>query len=204
MAEGPPANASMVLDAATFAHELLTDSKEHSWLAMMDRHNATMTTEAWDQATGSGTMSHPWNAAPAELIPLHLMGLRNVAPAFRKVRIAPLPAPQVLHGSLHYPSLRGIFEVNVTQLPGAQSIEIAVSIPGNTQAEVCVPAYLFVHEVVPAPTSLPPVILTLDGATVSAEHIQQHGGILCVEDVGSGKHVLHATAAVTDLEGLLI
>jgi hypothetical protein len=128
----------------------------------------TQTMEAWDHESGSGTMSHPWNAAPAELIPHHLMGLSPLAPAFRRVRMAPHPSTSLSHASLTYPTLRGTFMINVVtssatvpafergSLYGAAashadsvagagmitSVTVTVTVPGNTLALVCVPIYL--------------------------------------------------------------
>merc|ERR1712070_992814 len=116
-------------------------------------------------------MSHPWNAAPAELVPLHLMGLTSVAPAFRRVRISPLPSRELQHGKLRYPSLRGTFEVSFMR--SKVGITVNATVPGNTEAELCVPAYLL-----EAGTSQV-VNLRLNGVAVTESHRQ--GGVSCVE-----------------------
>ena len=63
-ADGAAPNATAALAAATYAHDVLVANGTNSWLAMIDQYNASMTMEAWSPKAGSGTMSHPWNAAP--------------------------------------------------------------------------------------------------------------------------------------------
>jgi hypothetical protein len=188
-------NASAALDAATYAHEVLTADGENSWLRMIDAYGASMTMEAWSAEAGSGTMSHPWNAAPAYIIPHFTMGVRALAPAFRHVLIAPMPslALAAAGAALRVPTLRGEIGASFAWSPGASgggagdgtSFKLEFELPGNTAARVCAPAYLF-----SLPTS---VRLTLDGAPVLRANTAWDGGCLCVaNDVKSGRHILVA------------
>ena len=174
-------NITGIAEAAEFAHAVLTSHGPHSWLGMVERHNATMTMEAWDAASGSGTMSHPWNAAPAYLIPRHLIGLRPLAPAFARVLVAPVVSPALASASLRLPTLRGTFEVNVSLAPAARAT-ISLALPGNTLADVCLPAYAVA----------PRVAVSVDGTATPAA---TRGGMACVNGVRPGRHVLEAVPA---------
>ena len=180
-------NVTAVLDAADFAHEVLTSRGPHSWIAMMDRHNATMTMEAWSAASGSGTMSHPWNAAPAEVIPRHLMGLRPLEPAFRRVLMAPVFSRRLQHAALRVPTLGGVFELNVTLSSLRATADVAI--PGNSQAQVCLPMYA----VSGAERMDTAHQLTVDGKGVV---VIRRGSTLCT-DVGPGRHAVVGTLKPT-------
>ena len=176
------ANASAVSDAADFAHAVLTSRGPHSWLGMIERHNATMTMEAWDAASGSGTMSHPWNAAPAYLVPRHLVGLRPLEPAFARVLVAPVLSARLKTAALRLPTLRGVFEVNVTLAP--TRVAVSLALPGNTLADVCLPAYA----IAASPSR---VAVSVDGVVTPAS---ARGGMACVEGVRPGRRVVEAAA----------
>ncbi len=71
---------------------LITSRGERSWLHMMEQ-GATITMEAWDdQRKRNQDWSHPWGAAPGNIIPRFLVGVRPLAPGFRRFQVKPSPA----------------------------------------------------------------------------------------------------------------
>ena len=190
MADGTGVDISAAQDAAQFAHSLLAGNGPHTWAGMIALWNATMTMEAWDPAAGSGTMSHPWNAAPAVAIPRGLMGLRPSAPGFARAEVAPTPAISLRWASLRYPTHRGTFEVNYTSTANPHTVAVQVRVPGNTQLDhLCAPAYLLAAN---GSKSLPHVQAKLNDADVS--QLVQRGGHLCVTGVGPGVSTLSVRA----------
>eukprot|EP00947_MAST-08B_sp_MAST-8B-sp1_P002570 g2570.t1 len=115
-ADGAPPDASAASAAAEYVHAVLTATGENSWRQMMTQFNASMTMEAWSPKAGSGTMSHPWNAAPAYLVPHWVMGVRPLEPAYRRVLVAPMPsrALAAAGAGLRMPTLRGEITVSLS------------------------------------------------------------------------------------------
>ncbi|MBQ6473997.1 MAG: hypothetical protein IJJ33_18555 [Victivallales bacterium] len=77
---------------AEHALALLTSDGPRSWLNMM-RTGATISMESWgDQWKTNQDWNHAWGAAPANLIPRWLCGIRPVESGFRRFVVAPQPA----------------------------------------------------------------------------------------------------------------
>ena len=71
---------------------LMTSRGKCSWLHMMEQ-GATVTMEAWDnQRKPNQDWSHPWGAAPGNIIPRHVVGVRPLAPGFLRFQVKPSPA----------------------------------------------------------------------------------------------------------------
>ena len=112
--------------------------------------NATMTTESWiiggQDGEGGGTMSHPWTAAPAYIVPRYLMGVRPLEGGWRRVAVRPLPpsATELGSATLVTPTPRGAVALSFAQgYVNATTWTFAanVTLPGNTRGEICVPRY---------------------------------------------------------------
>lgn len=90
--------------------EFLTSDGLRSWFNML-RCGSTITMEAWDESEKPHQdWSHPWGAAPANIIPRHVVGLRPVAPGFSRFVVKPSPAsPQEFF--LRQPTPFGAIEV---------------------------------------------------------------------------------------------
>ena len=102
-------------DHGNAAFGVLTSTKAHSWLAMLDVHNATTTMECWDpEELPNLTFSHIWSASPTFIIPWLLVGIRPLLPGWAKFAIKPQAARLT---SLVYtqPTIRGPITANVTQ-----------------------------------------------------------------------------------------
>lgn len=167
-----------VAAAAEYAWRVLTSSKTNSWRGMIAL-NATMTMESWtgvDGGQGGGTFSHPWTASPAYIVPRWLMGVRPLTDGWRAVAVSPLPPASLRSASVTAPTLRGAVAASFENTPGRFTLSLAV--PGNTEAEVCLPAYLFSKPAAcrallgeqPAPATLRGGLLCLDAALASGEH----------------------------------
>ena len=166
---------SLAADAAQLAWEVLTHNGTNSWLGGMVREmGATMTTESWiipDE--GGGTMSHPWTAAPAFIVPRFLMGVRPLEGGWRRVAVRPLPpsAADLASATLATPTPRGVvtlaFAQGFTDAAGtAWAFDANVTLPGNTRGQVCVPRYT-------APRGF---------ACASEPPTERRGAMLCLAD----------------------
>ena len=71
------------------ALSLLRDSGDRSWLGML-KYGTTITMEAWSNETKPNQdWNHAWGAAPANLIPRFVCGIRPLAAGFSKFIVAP-------------------------------------------------------------------------------------------------------------------
>lgn len=146
----------------------MTAKDDRSWQAMIDA-GSTMTLEAWNsKAKPNLDWNHAWGAAPANIIPRFLMGMRPLEPGFGEILIEPRL------GSLEWaeakiPTIRGPVQVRVEQ--GRDLFQVTFEIPGNTRAKV----------------SLPDLggTVTLDGVPV--EPVRE-GDRLVIADISSGRH----------------
>lgn len=186
--------------AATYATRTLVSNGTNSWAGGMLRDaGATMTMEAWQRDEGSGTYSHPWTASPALTIPRLLMGLAPIegaaGDAWRVVAIRPFPTAVLQEASLAYPSPRGVFLVtfraSLERWDGRNSsseraatgaaVQLNVTVPGNTGARACLPAYLL-------PGYGSGRCSMLLDAAMTAVPLQLEGAMLCWPHELSGVH----------------
>lgn len=74
------------------AFERLVDDSDRGWLNML-RAGSTMTMEAWDwKYKNNLDWNHAWGAAPANIVPRFLLGVRPASPGFAATLFAPRPA----------------------------------------------------------------------------------------------------------------
>ena len=74
---------------ADHALHLMTASGLRSWQNMLDK-GATITMEAWDDSLKPNQdWNHAWGAAPANIIPRELCGVRPTAPGFQTFELDP-------------------------------------------------------------------------------------------------------------------
>ena len=141
------ATADLTSDSSDFAFELMTRGGHRSWIEMLSA-NATMTIEHW-YGTNTGTAndkhswSHPWSASPARIIPQWLLGVRPLERAWRRIAVHPQPGSTLARAQMTVPTIRGdvAFAFSRELFPGG-SFALNVTIPGNTNAEVCLPLAL--------------------------------------------------------------
>ena len=157
------------------ALERMVAKDVRSWFNMI-RVGSTITLEAWDDRfKPNQDWNHAWGAVPGNIIPRYLLGVRPLEPGFKKVLIRPQPAG-LAHASGTVPTIRGPVGVTIKNAPGA--FTLTVDLPVNMTARVGLP------QINPRSTSL-----WLDGNEVAAE---LRDGVLYVDGIGSGAHVLVA------------
>ena len=124
-------------DEGQFALELMNAKHDRSWWNMI-ASGSTMTLEAWDiKYKNNLDWNHAWGAAPANIIPRFLLGIRPLEAGFKKVLIQPqlgnlgfakgkVPTP-------HGPIKIGVFN-NIDS-----ACKINLTIPENIYAKIILP-----------------------------------------------------------------
>jgi len=99
-----------------------------SWQNMLNC-GATITMEAWDDSLKENQdWNHAWGAAPANLIPRRLCGIRPTAPGFKTFTVDPQPAG-IREFHLTVPTLHGKITVDYVDK------EVTVDFPAGLTAE---------------------------------------------------------------------
>lgn len=151
--------------------QMLTKQDERSWYNMVS-HGATITYEAWDDKfKNNQDWNHAWGAAPANVIPRYLVGVRPLEAGFGRMTISPQTSALARVEAL-VPTIRGGVDVEIDS--SAKAYRMRVEIPSNTVAVVDLPA------------SGKPVELKIDGKRVRFGLTKQ-GRVECGE-IGSGEH----------------
>ena len=120
-----------------YALAMLTKQDERGWYNMV-RHNATITYEAWDDKfKPNQDWNHAWGAAPANIIPRYVVGVRPLEAGFGRMAIAP-QSSALKQVKAVVPTIRGGVEVAIDN--SEQSYTLTLNIPANTTAEVSLPA----------------------------------------------------------------
>ncbi len=155
------------------ALRLMTSDGDRGWLNMI-RAGSTITLEAWDMKYKPNLdWNHAWGAAPANVIPRWLLGVRPLEPGFAKVLVQPRPGP-LAEAEGVVPTIRGPVKVAFRNRPGA-SFRLAVAIPGNTTARVGVPDL-----------GKASATVTVDGKAVEGAREGRHVFV----EIGWGEHVV--------------
>ena len=150
---------------------LLTKEDERSWYNMV-RHGATMTYEAWDDKfKNNQDWNHAWGAAPANVIPRYVVGVRPLEPGFARMLISPQTSTLKSVEAV-VPTIRGSVEVDIQS--SSEKYVMRVKIPANMVAEVDLPMLQEAEE------------LLVDGEIVPLIITENHR-IECGE-MGSGEH----------------
>ena len=155
------------------AFDLMASSGSRSWVNMM-REGSTITMEAWGISYKSNLdWNHAWGAAPANIIPRYIVGIRPLEPGFAKVLIHPQPA-SLNQFSASIPTIRGNINVEMSKL--ASECTFDIYIPANMTARFTIPKNCENF-----------TTITLDGAYV-ASHAED--GLRYIDTIGSGHHLL--------------
>jgi hypothetical protein len=106
----------------------------------MLRQGATITWEAWDNRfKPNQDWNHAWGAAPANIIPRYVLGVRPLSPGYGRVQIAPQPGPlQELRGTV--PTIRGPIRVNVTRDSNGRW-HVDYTVPPGVTVELLLPEF---------------------------------------------------------------
>ena len=96
---------------ADYALELMTADTLRSWMNMI-RKGATITMEAWDDSfKPNQDWNHPWGAAPANIIPRGLFGIRPLKPGFAEFEADPKFCLE--NAFCRYPTIHGPIEIEL-------------------------------------------------------------------------------------------
>ena len=120
-----------------YALSLLTSRGPRSWAHMIYDLGATIAHEAWDPVfKPNEDWNHAWGAAPANIIPRWLMGVRPIDPGFARFLVKPQPG-SLDWAELRFPSVRGPIRVRFERR--ADHRVVLVSVPANSIAYVVPP-----------------------------------------------------------------
>lgn len=117
------------------ALRLMMAPGDRSWRHMVES-GTTITWEAWDQKyKPNQDWNHAWGAAPANLLPTHVLGARPLAPGWKRALIRPHSAG-LTHASGRIPTARGPLTVSWKR---ESSFHLTVELPPGTSARVELP-----------------------------------------------------------------
>lgn len=120
---------------ADHAFQLMTANDSRSWVNMI-QSGATMTMEAWDiKYKKNLDWNHAWGAAPANIIPMYLMGIKPLEPGFGKIEIYP-QISDLTSARVKFPSIRGPIQLNIQK---GMNLSYEIILPANTEGVVYFP-----------------------------------------------------------------
>jgi hypothetical protein len=153
---------------------LMTTNGPRGWLNMINL-GSTLTTEAWN-FTDKPNMdwNHAWGAAPGNLIPRFVLGLRPITAGFGQVLIQPQLGKTLTYAQGVVPTIRGPVGISASNSPG--SFQLLLNIPGNVTATVMLPALGATNSVA-----------LVDGEILSGT---RSNNWLVVTNVGAGQHTI--------------
>ena len=123
-------------DKAEHALALMVAPGDRSWRHMVEDLDATITFEDWDNKyKPKQDWNHPWGAAPANVLPRQLMGVRPLEPGFSKILIRPRPGSLAWAESLT-PTPRGPINVH---FENGKTFKMQVEIPEGASAQIDLP-----------------------------------------------------------------
>ena len=155
------------------ALDLMTSEDSRSWVNMM-REGSTISMEAWGIAyKPNQDWNHAWGAAPANIIPRFVAGIRPLEPGFSKALIHPQPAT-LNQFQIQTPTIRG--SVSLMMAMQSDQCEFQITIPATMTARFVLPKNCDGF------TSV-----LLDGNPVT---LQEGGGLRFIDPVTSGSHTL--------------
>jgi hypothetical protein len=112
--------------------DLLTSTGDRSWYNMI-RTGSTISMEAWDMKyKPNSDWNHAWGAAPVNLIPGFMWGIRPVRPGFSKTVIKPLLG-RLTSSSILVPTIRG--SISADYWSDGDNGEFNITIPGNMECD---------------------------------------------------------------------
>ncbi|MFI3294156.1 MAG: alpha-L-rhamnosidase C-terminal domain-containing protein [Rikenellaceae bacterium] len=129
-------NAVYASEDDDYGMKLLTSKDDRGWYHAIYNVGTTISIEAWDNKyKPNQDWNHAWGAAPANIIPMQLMGVQPLSPGFGRVLIKPQPS-DLEWATLKYPTIRG--DVEVSFLNG-NNFSMDIKILANMEAQVWIP-----------------------------------------------------------------
>ena len=130
-------NALYDAGRADDAVRLLTSTGQRSWLHMI-AEGAGSPMEAWDPALKSNTtFSHPWAGSPAYVVYRGAMGIKPLAPGYKRFSVKPQPGG-LTHAEATTPTVNGT--IGSAFATDASGMDVAVKVPANSTAVVTLPS----------------------------------------------------------------
>ncbi len=115
-----------------YASNLMTATHDRSWWNMI-KSGSTITMEAWDMKyKPNSDWNHAWGAAPANIIPGFMWGIRPVKPGYSKAVIKP-QLSALTFSKLSVPTIRG--NINAEFRDTGKSKEYLITIPANMECD---------------------------------------------------------------------
>jgi hypothetical protein len=140
----------------------------------MLRVGASIATEAWDlEYKPNEDWNHAWGAAPANILPRYLLGVRPLSRGFAQAEIRPQPGT-LAHVSGIVPTIRG--PVAITWDASGKAPTLELELPVSMTANVAIP-----------PAMIEACDVMLDDAPAEAT---LQDGVAWLHEVGSGQHRL--------------
>lgn len=153
---------------------LMTTNGPRGWLNML-AIGSTITTEAWNfDDKPNMDWNHAWGAAPGNLIPRFILGLRPLSAGFGQILIQPQLGRTLAYAQGVVPTIRGPVSISASNAPG--SFRLLLNIPGNVVATVKLPALGATN-----PAAL------VDGEIVSGALLNNW---LVITNIGAGRHAV--------------
>lgn len=152
--------------------QMLSKEDERGWYNMV-RHNATITYEAWDDKfKNNQDWNHAWGAAPANIIPRWVVGVRPLAAGYSHMAIHPQWA-DLKFVNATIPTIKGEVKVEMNTISDGYCVRIVI--PANTTAEVVLPISSDVKD------------LCQDGRRRAVKYHRKNS--LNCGTIGSGEHI---------------
>ncbi len=168
---------------AVEAMHLITSNGERSWLNMIEK-GATITMEAWDDSfKPNQDWNHAWGAAPANIIPNHLAGIRPLESGFRRAIIRP-QIGNLKEVECKLPTIHG--QISEIIHVDNNTIIMEIDIPEEIASEVYIPI-----------TEENLITCTIDGKSTDNYEIRE--GFVKILSSLSGKHTLKVNQVTTGI-----
>jgi alpha-L-rhamnosidase len=115
-----------------YALSLMTATHDRSWYNMI-KSGSTMTIEAWDMKyKPNSDWNHAWGAAPANIIPGFMWGIRPSEPGYSKAVIRP-QVGNLTYSQVSVPTIRGNIVAEFSK--SGKSAEYMIIIPANMECD---------------------------------------------------------------------
>jgi hypothetical protein len=123
------------------ALNLIENRTDRGWIHMIETVGSTVTLEAWDQKYKPNLdWNHAWGAAPANIFPRYLIGVRPTGPAWSSWVCRPSAAFLARlsdQAAARIPTPRGLIEVSMRQQPARV---FTLKVPAGTRCDLELPA----------------------------------------------------------------
>lgn len=129
---------------AAVAMDLMMAPGDRSWRHMVES-GTTITWEAWDQRyKPNQDWNHAWGAAPANLLPRYVLGVRPLEPGWKTVLVRPHPG-KLSECTGKVPTPRGPVEVAWKQTDASFTVTVALPLGVGARVELPVAPGAFVR-----------------------------------------------------------